>query len=167
MFAPAVSEPPQRPLDVAFWNAREGLLATEKNPRCGRCAADLFVTRDAGRSWRRLALDLPEPELAVDPGKSVAWVTSRGGVYRTTDRGRAWRRVGSRAVVRPVASGSRLWAFAVGDYARLLVTRDGRTWIRVHLPQRYCENGYSQVAPVSANRFWFVRPATAGGRGAC
>jgi hypothetical protein len=157
MFAPAVSEPPQRPLDVAFWNAREGLLATEENPRCGRCAADLFVTRDSGRSWQRLELGVVEPDLAVEVGTSIAWITSRDGVYRTTDRGRTWQRVGSRTVVAPAAVSGSLWAFASGDRARLVRTRDGRAWTAVRTPQqRFCFSDYSRLAPVSAGRLWFV-----------
>jgi photosystem II stability/assembly factor-like uncharacterized protein len=157
VFAPTASEPPQRPLDVAFWNAREGLLATTENPRCPRCAADIFVTRNGGRSWQRLQLGLPEPDLAVEVGTSVGWIASRGALYRTIDRGRTWERVGSRTVVAPAAAGGRLWAFAGGDRARLFVTRDGRSWTNLRTPQRrYCVNGYSRVAPVTASRFWFV-----------
>jgi hypothetical protein len=157
MFAPAVSEPPQRPVDVGFWNAREGLLATEENPRCGRCAAEISVTRDGGRTWQRVQLGVPEPDFAVEAGTSLGWITSPAGIYRTLDRGRTWQRVGSRVVSAPAAAGGRLWALAPGDAVSLVVTRDGSAWTGIRTPQRrVCVSDYSRLAPVSVRRFWFV-----------
>jgi photosystem II stability/assembly factor-like uncharacterized protein len=54
--------------------------------------AQIFLSRDEGRSWETRVAPMPLVDLAVDPRDSKRWVgTSDQGVFTSGDEGKTWR----------------------------------------------------------------------------
>lgn len=92
--------------------------------RSGGPGSGVFVSRDGGDSWRRLARGLPEPPLGKiavavapsDPSRVYALIETgqRGSLWRSDDGGEAWR----------VVNHSRLLNERPHYYTRMLVMPD-------------------------------------------
>ncbi len=94
---------------VDFWDEREGVAFGDPSAPDAGCAA-VALTRDGGRSWRRVGCEaLP----AVVPGEA-AFAASNTNV---------------------VARGDRAWCITGGAASRVLMTEDrGRSWTVVETP---------------------------------
>jgi photosystem II stability/assembly factor-like uncharacterized protein len=87
---------------VAFWDSQHGIVVGARND--GR--AEVWVTNDAGRTWRATHLDLTPLAYATVASDSLAWamlscsssaLPHGCGVPESRDRGATWTRVSDRA----------------------------------------------------------------------
>ena len=98
-----------------------------------------WTSTDAGRSWQRRDLGLPEREVevvALDPDDlGRLWSIAAGQVFRTDDRGQRWQVLGDPLPDHPVIShgiavlepGRSSWRPTVACIAAPTMARDGRS----------------------------------------
>jgi hypothetical protein len=90
--------------------------------------ADLLVSDDDGRSWRKRAVPEPLVALAIDPSDpDRALASGEQGLYLSADAGRRWRSMSDRAGLLAWPRGSRPYLVTLdGQVSR---SRDGgRSW---------------------------------------
>jgi photosystem II stability/assembly factor-like uncharacterized protein len=146
--AAAPGRGPGAPLEISFWNAREGVAAFERA---------VGWTDDGGRTWHvRARARLGA--ITVVPGTHDAWADGATGLVHSRDGGRTWARAVARVFRATFVDRRRGWAFRPGAIRAgpLLATRDGgRTWRGLGRP---CPPRAMDAAAsfVSARRGWLL-----------
>jgi photosystem II stability/assembly factor-like uncharacterized protein len=123
-----VSRKPFEPTSVAFWDARDGLVAGYELRSNGEYGfAAVRRTDDGGRTWRLVRRQPGPLEVTATRGGRLAWLATPAGLLRSSDQGRTWNPVSRLRVVHPsFATAHAGWGVVS---SRLLATADGgRTW---------------------------------------
>jgi heat shock protein HslJ len=137
--SPSTVAYPFAPSQVAFWNTSVGLTAGDE--MCGSCdivpGGIVQLTRDGGHTWTTVLRGSPVLGLATY-GTADAWVTTRTGVWRTSDAGRSWSKVSNATLVDPTfSSPTQGWAAVpINEMnARPVETTDGgASWTPIPSP---------------------------------
>jgi photosystem II stability/assembly factor-like uncharacterized protein len=150
--AAARRPPVSLPFSVAFFDARHGVIGTDRT---------IETTADGGRTWTIQHSGAGPYRLVEEWHGDEVWaVGPRGQYLHSRDRGATWRRA-ARPPVSGVAFGTPLLGWTVkqrdiGSPAWLSETRDGgRSWRRIG---RVCRDlgGFAGLAHVAPARGWIV-----------
>jgi photosystem II stability/assembly factor-like uncharacterized protein len=151
------------PVSIAFFDARHGVLGTERT---------IETTADGGRTWRIRHIGRGPYRLVDERARNDVWATGFREYFHSSDRGLTWRRT-ARPPVSGAAFGSPHLGWDVKPYwlrsdtrrPWLSKTRDGgRTWHRTAPVCRFpgVDFDFAGLAHVSPMHAWIVCVGTPG-----